>query len=83
MLSFPRNACEIGMVISDIEPLIDRLPERKIEVAHAAAAVRLTQERVHLLLQAAQRALLRSQWCLAESPEKKWTSHAWPSSPRR
>jgi hypothetical protein len=52
------------MVISDIELVIARLPERILEAEHREGTPRIKQEEAQILLQAAQRALRRSEDCL-------------------
>ena len=55
------------MLRSVIEPVIERLPERIFETEHHAAVSHATVERAQILLQAAARALVRSQLCLTKS----------------
>ncbi len=52
------------MVNLVIEPVIARLPERIREAQHRVDTARIQLEQAQLLMQAAQRMLLRSQGCL-------------------
>ena len=57
------------MVNSTIEPVSDRLPERTLETERREAVSRARVEQAWIILQAAERVLLRSQMCLAQWPE--------------
>ena len=57
------------MVSLVIDPVTARLPERIREAQHRVDTARIRVEQTQSLMQTAQRMLLRSQGCLAQSAE--------------